>query len=303
MTSGIDVSSYQGAINFGQVQGAGVTWVGMRVLHQSKDVYFDANRIGFSWARHRLFYHYLDPGNPVAQADRFLNIVGTLAPGEGCMLDAEGGLTVPDAKAWCDHVEQKTQRPVAIYTGGYVDGGKMWRDPLLNTPSRARIFAAYSTEEKARNTHAAGIPWDAWQFTSSGLLPGIHGSVDLDRVDNPGKFDQVCAVNPPPPPPPSNWAPLQHQYGDYPKTPNKPELKFGDGYAVDQADRPFIEYFKLVAVIEAGQNTYGSPWFVYEIYAVQACQMIQRFFGLLITGVVDAATWRVIDFLAGPRPR
>lgn len=301
MTSGIDVSSYQGAINHAQVQSAGVTWVGIRALHQSKDLYFDANRLGFGWARHRLFYHYLDPGDPVGQANRFLNIIGTLQPGEGCMLDAEGGLTVPDAKIWCDHVEQHTQRPVAIYTGGYVDGRKMWTDTSLNTPSRARIFAAYTSEADAHR-HAQNIPWDAWQFTSSGLIPGIHGSVDLDRVDRPDKFDKVCQVAPPPPPP-AEWDPLHHKYGDMPTRTDKPELKYGDGYAVDQQDRPFIEYFKLVAVIEAGQNTYGTSWFVYEIYAVQACQMIQRFFGLPITGVVDAATWKVIDFLAGPRPR
>jgi len=37
-----------------------------------------------------------------------------------------------------------------------------------------------------------GIPWDAWQFSATGRVPGIAANCDEDQVDNPGAFDRVC---------------------------------------------------------------------------------------------------------------
>lgn len=188
---GTDVSEFQGMIDFTSLQRSGITWAGMRVRHSRTDRMFFRNRAGLAFCRHRLLYHFLEPGE---SATAYLSTVGTFAQGEGAMLDAEAaGITVDDCVRWCDQVEAATQRPVAVYTGKFVSGGSIWASTRIFNGQRARIFAAYTTEFNAR-TLASPFTWDAWQFTDKGTLPGIATLVDLDQVDNPAVFDRVCGL-------------------------------------------------------------------------------------------------------------
>jgi lysozyme len=192
---GIDVSQYQGVIDWAAVRSAGLQWVGMRVCHGYIDTQFARNRQGASWARHRLLYDYMDPGG---NADTFLATIGQLQPGEAAMLDAEAsGLTVADCVRWCEQVEHATGRPAVVYTGKYVSGGSIWSSPAIFNGQRARILAAYTSEAKARAL-AAPYGWDAWQWSSTGSIPGIGGNVDLNQVDNLAAFDRCCGTGAPP---------------------------------------------------------------------------------------------------------
>lgn len=194
---GIDVSKWQGSIDWPAVATTGIWWAACRVWDRdtgAPDATFKANRAGMAFARYRLLYDWLLPGQGREGAERFLSTVGTLAPGEGAMLDAEqDGITEADCLDWLYLVEAATARPAAVYTGGYVAGGAIWRSPYIFDGARPRVFAAYTTEADA-HTHASGIAWDVWQWSSTEHVPGIAGNVDADQVDRSEVFDWCCGV-------------------------------------------------------------------------------------------------------------
>jgi lysozyme len=196
-TDGIDVSKWQGTIDWGAVAATGITWSACRTwdrdLHQV-DQSFAYNRAGQGFCRHRLLYYWLEPMRALPGVDELFAAIGALAPGEGVMLDAEqDGITESDCLAWLEAVEARTGLPCAVYTGGYVAGGSIWRSTRIFDGRRARVFAAYSSEADAHR-HAGGIAWDAWQWSSTGHVPGIHANCDLDQIDNPAAFDRVCGL-------------------------------------------------------------------------------------------------------------
>jgi lysozyme len=194
---GIDVSKWQGAIDWGAVSSEGLSWVAARVWDRdtgAPDETWPANRAGMAFARHRLGYFWLLPGQGALGAQQFLETVGTLAAGEGAMLDAEqDGITEQDCLDWLAPVEAATGRPAAVYTGGYVAGGTIWTSSRIYDGTRPRIFAAYCDEGEARG-HAQGIAWDVWQYSNEGSMFGVPALVDLDQVDNPAAFDSCCGL-------------------------------------------------------------------------------------------------------------
>lgn len=217
--NGIDVSHYQGVIDWGKVAGSGVVWAATKATQGTTfvDKTLSRNRAGMAEARikHRLFYHWLNPA-PVLlrmsatarladarkQAEHFIRTIGRLLPGEGVMLDAEqDGIRADQTLEWCRVVEAAFGRPVAVYTGAYVAGGEIWKSAAIYNGKRPRVFAAYSSEERA-TAHASPHRWDVWQWTGSGRMPGVNGDVDIDQVDNPDIFDAVCGIGSIPQPKP-----------------------------------------------------------------------------------------------------
>lgn len=216
--NGIDVSHYQGVIDWGKVAGSGVVWAATKATQGTTfvDKTLSRNRAGMAEQRikHRLFYHWLNPAPLLVrmsstariadarkQAAHFVATVGRLLPGEGVMLDAEqDGIRADQALAWCQYVEAAFGRPVAVYTGAYVAKGEIWKSAAIYNGQRPRVFAAYSSEERAK-AHAAPHRWDVWQWTGTGRMPGVNGDVDIDQVDNAGIFDAVCGIHAIPQPP------------------------------------------------------------------------------------------------------
>jgi GH25 family lysozyme M1 (1,4-beta-N-acetylmuramidase) len=174
---------------------------------------------------HRGLYHWLSPNtDPAAQAAHFLDVIGTLHPGEFAMLDAEErGITAAMVLAWLAAVEQVTRRPAAVYTGAYVAGGTIWQSTAIRHSiygPRPMHLAAYTTEEKALALPGvAAYPWDAWQYSSNGPVPGVVGRCDMNRIDNRAAYDLACGIQAAPLPPQeddmptviTNLAPRQFQ--------------------------------------------------------------------------------------------
>lgn len=195
-TDGIDVSKWQGSIDWNAVRnGTTIDWSACRTWDRDLrqvDATFAANRQGQSFCRHRLLYYWLEPGRALVGVDEFFAAVGQLQPGEGVMLDAEeDGITEGECLQWLETVEARTGLPCAVYTGAYVAGGAIWHSPRIFNGQRARVLAAYCSEDDACR-HAGGIAWDAWQWSSTGQVPGVAASCDLDQVDNPAMFDRCC---------------------------------------------------------------------------------------------------------------
>lgn len=206
---GIDVSRFQhppytsAPVDWHAVKGAGIRWAAYQALKgESPDPSFEHNREASRGIEVRLAYGYpttpLAPNQPTAmpwaeQGRLFCSVLGDLDDPEGVMLDAEvEGITEQLCLEWLDVVEAWSGRPCAVYTGGYVAGGTLWRSPRIFDGSRPRVFAAYCSEDEARG-HAAGIAWDAWQWTGTGTSPGVEGDCDCDQVDGWEMWDDVTA--------------------------------------------------------------------------------------------------------------
>jgi len=201
-SDGIDVSQWNGAIDWDAVGRAGCRWAATQVLDRNKenrlDPRFLENRSGMARAgiRYRGLYYFPVANRPVdVQAQEFLAAIGPLARGEFVMLDAEtdadfGEWTEALSYEWLLAVEPTTRRPSAVYTGAFVDGGRIWESSRIYDGSRPRVFAAYTDEGSAR-IYAGGHDWDLWQFSGSGSYPGVTGACDLDQLDQTGRFERA----------------------------------------------------------------------------------------------------------------
>lgn len=203
---GIDTSKWNGVINWSCVKtNTGGRWSACQVLDRNssniEDSQYRASRAGMASAgfSHRMLYYFpvLDGSLSVAtQVDQYLRAIGTFAVGEGPMFDAEddsnrGPVTEELTYEWCDRAEQKCGRPVAVYTGLYVNGGRIWNSTRIFNGHRARILAYYTTDEqKVLNAAKPYVP-DAWQWSGTGSLCGTS-PLDLDQINNLAAFDASC---------------------------------------------------------------------------------------------------------------
>jgi lysozyme len=133
-------------------------------------------------------YHFLRPGDPLAQADHFLDVaLGVAQPDDVLLaLDHEDkNVPLDNAKQWLQRVLDKTGRRAILYSGFLIKAqlGKR-RDPFL---AEYRLWLAqYSSRPTWPPTWQA--PWII-QFTGDGQgpephqVPGISipGGVDIDH--------------------------------------------------------------------------------------------------------------------------
>ncbi|WP_051633535.1 GH25 family lysozyme [Bacillus sp. UNC41MFS5] len=195
---GIDVSHWQGTINWNQVKNSGIAFVYAKASEGTTytDTMFSTNVQGARAAGLPIgAYHYARPSAPYnpdeakAEAQYFVNVMknggmgdfGDIMP----VLDLEepaatGTLTSDEIASWArvftDTVKSLTKRQVMVYTGAwfvqqYNDfGGKLSDLPVW--------IARYGITQPP----AVGgwTQWTAWQYSDRGTIPGILGPVDLD---------------------------------------------------------------------------------------------------------------------------
>lgn len=208
---GIDGSHYQsdaGPIDWPALANAPTWWIAWKASQstQYRDPSFAEYRAHSPWWVQHLAYHWLSSTtDPIGQAENFL--AATSGFDGGAMLDAEeSGITVAKCLAWCEMIEATTHRPSVIYSGLYVAGGTIWKSTDLRTSkygARPFIVAAYVSEANlAARLKATNSPAPhAWQYSSSGPVPGITGRCDMDMIHDRAAFDVACGISAKPPPP------------------------------------------------------------------------------------------------------
>lgn len=192
--AGIDVSHYQGTVNWSSVKSAGVKFAYIKATEATtyKDPTFGANYLhAYNAKVIRGAYHFARPNlsGGAAQATYFAGNGGAWSrdnltlPG---MLDLEGGCYGKSASAmrswildFSDTYKAKTGRNVVIYTSpswwNTCTGG--WS----GMSARSALFVAHWTSA-ASPSIPSGFPyWTFWQYTDSGSVGGISGAVDRDR--------------------------------------------------------------------------------------------------------------------------
>jgi lysozyme len=189
---GIDVSYYQGRIDWPRVSASGVSFAFARVADGATfvDPAFADNWPAMKAARViRGSYQFFRPAqDPVAQAAVFLREIearGGLRPGDlPPALDIEVTDGVPAAtlraraQVWLAHVEAATGRTPIIYTSpGF------WQDLEAGAS-----FGRYTLWLAHWETACPTLPgswerWRFWQDTAGRAVPGIADAVDTDWFD------------------------------------------------------------------------------------------------------------------------
>lgn len=184
-TVGIDVSRWQGAIDWSTVRG----YAGFAIIKaggSDGELYVDSqfyrNRDeARRFAIPRGYYYYAGGGNPVQEAEHFASIVGPLQPGEVVAMDFE--IDHPDPVGYSLQFLVRTEQLLGAKPLLYTYMNKVWSNnwqPVVNNGNQ--LWGAIYDENPV-NMPASG----AWpgvmikQYTSSGEVPGISANaVDLN---------------------------------------------------------------------------------------------------------------------------
>lgn len=187
---GIDISRWQGEIDFNNVKASGIDFVIIRAVgeNQKIDPLFKANyekaraaklNIGCYYFANRKF-RGAEAG--VIAANNFIEIIKGLKFEYPVYLDIEAQDNrykneITEATiAFCDSMEK-----AGYFVGIYASDISGFKDRLIL--DKVKKYAAWVARYGKDPEYCKD--WGIWQYTSKGSIPGIIGSVDLDvsKVD------------------------------------------------------------------------------------------------------------------------
>ena len=187
---GIDVSKWQGNIDWARVKAAGVEYAFIRV---SDGITTIDEKFVPNWAGAGLqgiprgVYQFFRPHrDPIEQADIVIDHlleygVGELPP----VIDVEAtndqtpATIALNVGRWIDRVESVLGVTPIIYTGRY-----FWNDNVRsNAYSSYPLWHAQYTSAACPNIADAWSDWLIWQYSSTGRVDGIAGDVDMNRFN------------------------------------------------------------------------------------------------------------------------
>lgn len=194
---GIDVSHWQGTIDWAKVKGASKRFSYIKATESTDflDNMYATNRAQAKAQGIKVgAYHFARPGtnsgDAVAEANWF---IANAAPVSGELLpvldlEVSGGLTVSQLQGWVkafmDRVYTLTGVRGAIYVSPSFWSNYMGNSTAIATAGYKVLWVAHWTSASSPTVPAGnwnGNGWTFWQYTSSGTVAGIGGRVDLDR--------------------------------------------------------------------------------------------------------------------------
>jgi GH25 family lysozyme M1 (1,4-beta-N-acetylmuramidase) len=203
-TPGIDVSHYQGAINWTSVRNAGIRFAFIKATEGVSilDSRFAANYVGaYNAGVIRGAYHFARPAasSGAAQANYVADHGGAWSADSRTLpaaLDLEAGcagLSQASMRSWIqsflNQYRARTGRYAIIYTttSWWTSCTGNWTGPWSTSPLWIARWAS------SPGTLPAGAPfWSFWQYTSSGSVSGVSGAVDRDYWN--GTVDRLVAL-------------------------------------------------------------------------------------------------------------
>jgi len=180
MVAGIDVSHYNGVIDWQKVAGSGVKFAYIKCTDGAtfQDPMFVKNRVAARLAGLKVgSYHFLRPGVTAGQLNGFLSrICGATDDLPPCLdVELPGPLPVLEC---AQRIAQELKRVPLIYTNHEIG---------RNLPSGVDVYplwiAAYKETDSDHELPNILPPWEDWafwQYADKGSVAGIEGSVDLD---------------------------------------------------------------------------------------------------------------------------
>ncbi|WP_083808984.1 GH25 family lysozyme [Pedosphaera parvula] len=228
---GVDVSSYQGSVNWSSAKSAGISYAWAKATEGNylKDTTFVGNENnGKSAGVYMGAYHFSRPdlNSPGTEASYFWGTAGGYVKSDGKtlmpMLDVEtfnghvGASSYSDwVNKWCDAITSDASgagvsvQPVVYFSACacQLDSSvSQWLSWIANyNGENAQTGTPWNVCSSCNPW--GGSTWNLWQYTSSGSVSGISGSVDLD-VFNGSSAGLVSALVPTPTVAWSGWASL-----------------------------------------------------------------------------------------------
>lgn len=185
---GIDVSGWQGEIDFSQVKNSGIDFVYIKSSEgqNTVDSYFRRNYEGArSNGLNIGFYHYVrarTTEEAILEAEHFASTIAGTVPTCKLAMDFEnfGNLSTSEineiSKVFLERVQELTNKEMIIYS---------------NTSSARTIFSEELANEyplwvaqyyvSNPSDNGKWSVWEGFQYTDRGTVPGINGYVDRDR--------------------------------------------------------------------------------------------------------------------------
>jgi lysozyme len=201
---GIDVSRYQGDIDFNQVAASGIEGVYIRSSLGSAYIdptfeqnYANAKAAGLSVG----FYHYVtarSTSQAAYQAHFFADTIQGKDMDYRLAMDFEDlrGLSVSEINAialtFIQTLEEISGKEAVVYSNAY-DATDIFQGTLTDYPLWIAEYGV-STPRNSVNWES----WAGWQYTSTGRVPGIEGYVDRDLYTEEMYLPRSGQVNPHP---------------------------------------------------------------------------------------------------------
>jgi lysozyme len=192
---GIDVSHFQGTVNWQEVKQAGMKFAIAKATEgqNTVDSQFKTNWQNIKAAGLlRGAYHFFDAGiDGTSQANHFLQTAQVEAGDLPPVIDVEAAANASNAtilqevQNWLDTVEQALNRLPMIYTTA-----SFWNSHLNHTFGKYPLWVAeYGVS--VPKIPAGWSNWQFWQYSQSGSVEGVTGSVDMDYFN--GSYDDLLA--------------------------------------------------------------------------------------------------------------
>jgi lysozyme len=181
---GIDVSHYQGGVNWGQVKSAGCAFAYAKATEGTSvtDAQFAANWSGMKGAGllRGAYHFYRAQQDSTQQAEHFLSVV-TLSPGDlPPFLDIEvndgvtGSALIDGVQNWLETVSDEMGVTPLIYTLT-----SFWNANLNDQFGQYPLWLArYSSAPGA--LPEGWSDWTFWQYSQSLNIAGVNGPADHD---------------------------------------------------------------------------------------------------------------------------
>jgi len=197
---GIDVSHYQGVIDWSAVSKSGIEFAFIKSTDgvAKTDPMFCRNwqAARDNGIRRGAYHFFRAEQDPERQAQLFLAMLkgewGELPP----VLDFElsGGVSNEEglsrAKTWMIEVKEATGLKPILYTGP-----AFWRSTMKDACNFGNfpLWIAHYTAAPEPSLPRAWNRWAFWQHSEKGTVPGINGPVDLDLFNgNLMELDHLC---------------------------------------------------------------------------------------------------------------
>lgn len=187
VVKGIDVSHFQGSINWAQVKGAGCSFAYAKATEGIGivDPFFASHwNVMKEAGLIRGAYHFFRPAeDAAAQASHFVQTV-SLAPDDlppVIDLEVSDGVSnaalVEGVQTWLDAVEQQMGRTPMIYTNH-----SFWEAHMTAQFGRYPLWIAHYAPSP-QPLPSGWSEWTFWQYSQSLGLAGVHGNVDHDQFN------------------------------------------------------------------------------------------------------------------------
>lgn len=182
--TGIDVSKWQGTVDWKSVQQADVAFAFIRATYGTSEVdaSFDENWQAAKEAGviRGAYHFFLAAEDAAEQAQFFIRTVGSLGPDDlPPVIDVESGSGVSsnfveDIQTWLTTVAQGLGRTPIIYTAP-----SYWNANVTGGFGNYPLWVAEYGVSTPRAVNG-WTDWTFWQYSSTGKVNGVNGDVDLD---------------------------------------------------------------------------------------------------------------------------